>query len=241
MGLAFCLCLCVGLWFNHSVQLPAHLDLATIPVTTAVGVSRDLHLEDGSQIDISPASQIKIQLSQHKRNVQLQQGAAYFQVAKDKTRPFEVQIDKASVIAVGTEFNIDKTADHIEVTVYEGAVEVRAQAQARPQLLRAGERALISASGIQLVAVNLKQLVDWRSGWLELENSNLALMVDQLNRYSRKPIRLKETGLEHLPVAGRFRLKDVDATLQLLAQLYSLDVREVTNKGVAELHLTTKP
>ena len=239
-SLAFSLCLCVAL--IASLQLLGTDPVAPVTLATSQGIRHDLQLEDGSHLEIAPASKLSVSLTGERRQIALQQGAAYFRVAKDKKRPFKVTINEASVVAVGTEFNIDKTADHIEVTVYEGAVEVRDRAASRPELLRAGERALINTTGIQRLSVNLQQLVDWRSGWLELENGKLGQILEQLNRYSETPIRLQDPALAQTPVAGRFHLKDTETTLQLLTELYGLRLTQGSSpEGQNELQLTAKP
>mgnify|MGYP002716876965 CR=1 FL=1 len=213
---------------------------APMPLATKAGIRHDLLLDDGSQLEVGPASQISVLMTKQRRQIALEQGVAYFRVAKDKSRPFEVKINDASVVAVGTEFNIDKTANQIEVTVYEGAVEVRDQAANRPELLRAGERALISTAGIQRLSVNLQQLVDWRSGWLEVEDGKLGQLLEQLNRYSQTPIRLQDPALAQIPVAGRFHLKETESTLQLLTELYGLQLTQGIHQGKTELQLAAK-
>lgn len=240
-ALAACILLCIALFIGRPWSDEGLTEYNTLPFATAIGVRHDLQLADGSLLEISPASRVEVSLNDQRRNINLQQGAAYFRVAKDQTRPFEVRIGAASVIAVGTEFNIDKTADQIEVTVYEGAIEVREHPAARPHLLRAGERALIGTGGIRTLTVKLNELVDWRSGWLEVDDGKLGALVDQLNRYSSKPIHLQDHTLAGMPVAGRFRLKDTRETLQLLAELYHLQLKEVTAQGGVEIHLTRKP
>lgn len=233
---ALCLTLCVALLVSNRFlgEAPA---AKTLPFATATGIRHDLQLSDGSLLEISPASRLAITLDAQQRNIELQEGAAYFRVAKDKSRPFAVTIGTASVVAVGTEFNIDKRLQAVEVTVYEGAIEVRANPAAQPLLLRAGERALISAKGVETLAVNLAELVDWRSGWLELQNGTLELVVDQLNRYSPTPIQLADPALAKIAVAGRFRLKEVDATLQLMTELHQLEQRQTTRQGKAVIQL----
>ena len=240
MGLAasFCLVMVTAAAF---LVIPNTSPKVATPLITKVGIRHDLQLDDGSQLEVGPASRISVSLTEQYRQVALEQGAAHFRVAKDKSRPFEVRINDASVVAVGTEFNIDKTAAQIEVTVYEGAVEVRDHPGNSPQLFRAGERALISAAGIQRLSVNLQQLVDWRSGWLELDNGKLGPLLEQLNRYSHTPIRLPDTRLASMPVAGRFYLRDTESTLRLLTELYRLQLNTVTSQGQTELQLTAKP
>ncbi len=240
MGLAASFCL-VMITTAAFLVMPNTSPKVATPLITKVGIRHDLQLDDGSQLEVGPASRISVSLTEQYRQVALEQGAAHFRVAKDKNRPFEVRINDASVVAVGTEFNIDKTAAQIEVTVYEGAVEVRDHPGSSPQLFRAGERALISAAGIQRLSVNLQQLVDWRSGWLELDNGKLGPLLEQLNRYSHTPIRLADTRLASMPVAGRFYLRDTESTLRLLTELYRLQLNTVMSQGQTELQLTAKP
>lgn len=240
MGLAASFCL-VMMTATAFLVIPNTSPKVATPLITKVGIRHDLQLDDGSQLEVGPASRISVSLTEQYRQVALEQGAAHFRVAKDKNRPFEVRINDASVVAVGTEFNIDKTAAQIEVTVYEGAVEVRDHPGNSPQLFRAGERALISAAGIQRLSVNLQQLVDWRSGWLELDNGKLGPLLEQLNRYSHTPIRLPDTRLASMPVAGRFYLRDTESTLRLLTELYRLQLNTVMSQGQTELQLTAKP
>ncbi|OGO81529.1 MAG: hypothetical protein A2203_04405, partial [Chromatiales bacterium RIFOXYA1_FULL_46_5] len=142
---------------------------------TAQANSMQQALDDGSVVDIAPDSQLTVFFTADKRQVLQGQGAAYFAVAKDKQRPFEVRLDQASVVAVGTEFNIDRDPDLIDITVYEGAVQVQASAAGPSQLLKSGERIRIQQNKLSEVQkVDLQQLVDWRSGWIEIENETLA-------------------------------------------------------------------
>jgi transmembrane sensor len=65
----------------------------------------------------------------------------------------------------------------------------------------------------------------------------LGLVVEQLNRYSPTPIQLADPALAKIAVAGRFRLKEVDTTLQLMAELHQLEQRQITQQGKAVIQL----
>lgn len=214
---------------------------AALSINTAIAQTRDQALADGSLLEIGAAASIEVAYKPDQRLVHLHQGAAYFTVAADKQRPFAVFIGPASVIAVGTQFNIDKTANGVDVTVYEGAVEVRGSATQAPQLLRAGERVRITKDGLATVeAVALAQLVDWRSGWVDLADESLGYLLEQLNRHSETAIELAEPGLAQLRVAGRFRLRDTDATLALLAELHHLDIHRNAGRTLVQ-RMPTSP
>lgn len=206
---------------------PQQVGPITHQYATAIGESRDITIEDGSVLTMSAASDVFVKLTDDRRLINLKKGAAYFDVASNKQRPFEVKIGSASVVAVGTEFNIDRGQNFTDVVVHEGAVEVKASIDDTPILLKAGERVRITGQTLtDTEAVDLTRTLDWRSGWLELTNESLPYLVERLNRESHKAIRIESAALANLRIAGRFRLKDTEQALHLLAEAYPLIVEE---------------
>lgn len=199
---------------------------APYELKTAQASSMQQGLDDGSVVDIAPDSQLTVFFTADKRQVLQGQGAAYFAVAKDKQRPFEVRLDQASVVAVGTEFNIDRDPDLIDITVYEGAVQVQATAAGPSQLLKSGERIRIQQNKLSEVQkVDLQQLVDWRSGWIEIENETLAYLLHRLNRSALVPVSASAE-VADLRVAGRFELANTQQTLSALTEAYGLTMQQ---------------
>lgn len=193
---------------------------------TAQANSMQQALDDGSVVDIAPDSQLTVFFTADKRQVLQGQGAAYFAVAKDKQRPFEVRLDQASIVAVGTEFNIDRDPDLIDITVYEGAVQVQAKATGPAVLLKSGERIRIQQNKLSEVQkVDLQQLVDWRSGWIEIENETLAYLLHRLNRSALVPVSASAE-VADLRVAGRFELANTQQTLSALTEAYGLTLQQ---------------
>jgi transmembrane sensor len=98
--------------------------------TTDIGERRSLTLPDGSTVDLNARSRIRIEFSTTERRVDLLDGQALFQVAKDKQRPFIVSSSDATVRAVGTQFDVYRKSSGTIVTVLEGRVAVYANASA---------------------------------------------------------------------------------------------------------------
>lgn len=207
------------------LTLPQQPDYPSLTITADTQSAQPTPLADGSTVQAQVSSSIKVNYSDSERALTIEKGQAYFSVAKDKQRPFIVSIDKASVTAVGTEFNIDRTEQFIDVTVYEGIVEVRNDPNNQPILLKAGEKVRIHNDGFgQIQRIALEQLVDWRSGWIEIDNETLAYLLEQLNRYSKQPIVANSAALKNKKVAGRFRLQDTEQALSLLSKMYALNI-----------------
>jgi transmembrane sensor len=92
--------------------------------TTDIGEQRSIQLEDGSTVQLNARSKIRVALHEHERDVELIEGQALFQVAKDHARPFIVHSGETNVLAVGTEFDVYKRPSGTTVTVVEGRVAV---------------------------------------------------------------------------------------------------------------------
>lgn len=226
---AACTALFIGMM---AWQLTPHQSPVLIhQYATITGETRDIRLEDNSVLTLGADSDVYIKFTDQRRLVNLKQGAAYFDVASNKQRPFEVKIGSASVVAVGTEFNIDRGQYFTDVVVHEGVVEVAGSPDGKPVLLKAGEQIRITGRALgQVQNVDIGRTVDWRSGWLELDNESLHYLVERLNRESTKRISIDSPALNDLRVAGRFRLKDSRQTLSLLAEAYGFNVEETPDR-----------
>lgn len=92
--------------------------------TTDIGEQRSLVLADGSTIELNSRSRIRVRYSELERHIDLLEGQALFYVAKNKKRPFVVQTGTTRLKAVGTAFDVYRTARGTLVTVVEGRVAV---------------------------------------------------------------------------------------------------------------------
>lgn len=92
--------------------------------TTQIGERRSITLADGSTIDLNVRSAVRVKLSKAERDVELIDGQALFEVAKDKARPFIVRSGGTLVRAVGTQFDVYRKKSGTTVTVVEGRVAV---------------------------------------------------------------------------------------------------------------------
>ena len=91
---------------------------------TDIGEQRSITLADGSTVDLNARSKLRIEFSKTERRVELLEGQALFQVAKNRHRPFLVRSGDALVRAVGTQFDVYRKDSSTTVTVLEGRVAV---------------------------------------------------------------------------------------------------------------------
>jgi tetratricopeptide (TPR) repeat protein len=105
-----------------------------------------VRLEDGSRVELSPASQLKLVENRPARvTLELRSGEAHFEVKHDRARPFAIAAGPAEVRVIGTRFELSRTThaggEALRVQVREGVVEVRRRDRPGepPQRIHGGE------------------------------------------------------------------------------------------------------
>ena len=73
------------------------------------------------------------------------------------------------------------------------------------------------------LGVQAKQ-IDWRDGVLEFKSAPLSEVVSELNHFSRRRIEIADRHLEDVMFGGRLHVRDISATLFLLAQVTPISI-----------------
>lgn len=194
---------------------------------TAMGDLREVLLEDGSRITLSSASEVRVRFARRERHVELERGEAFFDVAKDRSRPFVIVAGERQVRVVGTRFAVRRGGDAgtgLRVVVTQGLVQLESgpdiDGRARPStLLPAGSMALASSTGLVVrtgTVADAERTLDWRNGFLDFNDTSLAEAVDEFNRYNHRKLVIGDRATGALRVGGHFRWSNVDAFVRLL-------------------------
>jgi transmembrane sensor len=160
-------------------------------LSTPRGGQYQLTLPDGTIVWLDAASSITYPtaFSGGERRVKIT-GEAYFDVAHDPARPFQVKVNGRLIEALGTRFNINAYNDEpaIQTTLLDGIVRVSADNQV--QLLQPGQQAQITAAGIRLIAAaDTDAAVGWTRGDFVFNNTPLPEVMRQLGRWYNVDVR----------------------------------------------------
>jgi len=177
--------------------------------STKIGERSVLVLLDGSRVTLNTFSAVRVNYSGHDRRVTLVRGEAYFDVAKDATRPFIVSAGSREVIAVGTSFDVRLQDRQVKVTLVEGKVRItHAADRAQPDAgIRLDAGSALTASedcADRIERLDTARSTSWRHGMLLFEGENLADVVAELNRYSLQKLQIADPALEGRKVSGVF-------------------------------------
>lgn len=189
-------------------------------LTTPKGRQFHIELPDGTEVWLNAASSVRYPTSFNGRERKVYvTGEAYFEVAKNKSKPFIVDVDrKASVEVLGTHFNINAYKDEpkINTTLLTGSIRMSrfAQGLTDPGLrgeagesvvLKPGQQAQINGPGMQVISdVDLAMVTAWRTGVFQFNNTRIDEVLRQLSRWYNLDI-LYEQGVPELEFTGVLR------------------------------------
>jgi len=210
---------------------------------------RDVMLPDGSSVALGGKSLISVAYRHDERIVVLRKGEAYFDVAKDPTRPFTVEAQGRDITAVGTAFNVSRQNARVIVTVAEGTVIVapeagRSSGQAESfdnGEHRSGESARLEA-GHKLVyddqvvmPISVTDPTDaaiWRKGLLKFRGEQLRYVVEDVGRYVDYPIVIANPTVGEMLFTGTVFQNSADSWVYGLEDAFPVAVTQTT-EGVS--------
>ncbi|MFZ1816452.1 MAG: FecR domain-containing protein, partial [Nitrospira sp.] len=144
------------------------------------------------------------------RQVILHTGEAYFTVAKDPARPFEVVALNGHIRDIGTQFAVYRQAERVLVAVESGAVGVALPSTdngaSQTHVLSPGERATYTTAGEWLLLdhVDPRRIAAWRQGTLRFDRIPLRDAIREIERYWTGRILLADPALGAISVSGVF-------------------------------------
>jgi transmembrane sensor len=213
---------------------------------TGVGEQQRVMLGDGTRMTLNTDTHLSVDLGSSQRTVDMRDGEALFEVAKDPRRPFVVRAAGTSVVAHGTAFSVRLTPQGaaggpaLTVTLLEGHVSVEraageaasALAPSAPRQMQPGERLRLTRSpdgapATQADRPNLESAVAWQHSEAAFDDVSLADAVAEMNRYNRTPIvLLQPQRLGELRVSVLYRTGDSAGFARAVADLHGLSLQE---------------
>lgn len=194
---------------------------------TARGQREAVALTDGSRLTLNTATKLRTAVTPKQREVWLEQGEAFFDIAHDPSRPFVIHAGRQTVTVLGTKFSLLREGEHLRVAVLEGRVQVQA-AQSRPAVLVRDDTAVADASNV-LVSKQTSQQVNaalsWLQGKLVFDQVSLAEAASQFNRYNRKQLVISDAAAAKIGIGGVFDANNAEAFARLLHVGFGLQVQ----------------
>lgn len=233
------LLLCLSAWTAYLYMQPV-----LIETVSTLAETRTVHLPDGSIVTLNHYSSISYpeKFKSDNREVELN-GEAYFEVSKDKKRPFIVQTETIDVQVLGTHFNVDAYRDNPDVrtTLLTGSVAVSNKNNSVRMVLKPNEIAIYNKVEQKLTRKaleNAKDEISWRHGEFIFDDLPLQEIVRELSNSFGTSIHISGTALQDYRITARFRNgEDLETILSVLHNAGYFDY----SQNDKQIIITTKP
>jgi len=217
-----------GAWSSHWLA-PAPAQVAHLE--TQRGQRLVVRLADGSRLRLNGATSLDVRLEGARRMVSMARGEAYFDVAHDAARPFEVAAGGSVTRVLGTAFDVDVARTGVKLAVYRGKVSFGASAgDDGAVVVPAGWRSEFSDSAAGRPTRFDSSQEDWRGGWLDTDAMRLDDVVDALNRGGGPLVLPPPPRLAGMTLSGRFKLDQPQQLLGAIGDAYGFTVRREGNQ-----------
>ncbi len=191
---------------------------------TALGETKEIQLADGSHVRLNGGSTLDAAAGYGATDRQLKlHGEAYFEVAKDKTRPFIVSAGATHAEALGTKFNVRmSSADQgVQLSVTEGKVRFSAE-NFKELILTEGQVAHFDLkTGFLRETIAAKDAAGWVDKRLIFRDAAFPVAAEQLERTFGVTIHFPEH-LNTGRLTANFEGKPLSEVLEVLTTVYSV-------------------
>jgi len=215
----------------------------TADLRTAVGETRQLELDDGSQLSLNTATRVKVDYNDEMRRVVLYDGEILLDSGVDRRsvpRPLVVDTVHGRVTALGTRFSVRSVGGQTQVDVFAGAVRLAPVDGDGTVIVETGESGRLTtrlAAGHGSAAAARE---GWTKGLLIADNVPLIDFLPELGRYTTVKLEV-EPRVSQLRLVGVYRIGNPERDVPLiLAALEGSLPLQVEGAGHDHLRLIAK-
>ena len=233
---------------NYAVNLPNGLEnneqqTLMHKVEVPVGGEYRLVLADGTKVWINAESSLQypVEFTAEQRTVILQ-GEAYFEVAKDPSKPFQVEMNGASITVLGTHFNVkaDAESDDITATLVEGSIRFEG---AKQNIVMTPNQQLTfnrSTNKVDVKEIDTETFTAWKDGLLKYKSIPFVELIKELQSAYKVEIQIDSQELKNpaVTVSGTFsQEQSIEQILKVISR--SLPIRWHNSERVYYIQYAT--
>ncbi|NQE64359.1 FecR family protein [Caulobacter sp. RHG1] len=215
-----------GIWSR------THSEVSERTYVAEAGRRGTVVLADGSHVTLDGGAAITARIGRSRRDIVLTRGRAFFDVAHDPGRPFEVSGAGRVVRALGTAFEVDLAPDAYRVALLRGRVRVSQAADGAAVELAPGQILQTTAPGLgAVVNDDVAAATAWREGRLVLNGQPLETAAAEINRRGGRPIVVRGAA-RALKISGAFGVDDPETFARAIAAVHGLSVGKSSDGAI---------
>jgi transmembrane sensor len=221
------------IYFLQDQLLPVKLKPLKIEMVlkqTSKGQKSTIMLSDGSKVILNSESQISHpkKFSDSTRIISLT-GEAYFEVARDLSRPFSVISNGVKTTALGTSFNVNSRMTAVKVSLATGKVvvenELKKAEEKNSHFLKPGEAITYEAKSnkVDISKFNIEKDFLWKDGILYFDNAQFDEIKDKLETWYNIEFDVNNQQLANKKFTGRFDNQSLKSVMESIGFTIGFD------------------
>ncbi|MFA5973940.1 MAG: FecR domain-containing protein [Lentimicrobiaceae bacterium] len=216
----------IGLHMNKETQLKKE---AWVEIKAPAWTRAQFSLPDGTTGWLNSSSSIKYKEDFiHDRQIALN-GEAFFDVFKDKHRPFVVTTNDISVEVLGTRFNIASydNENDVEVILEEGKLLFNTAKRNKFYIMHPNDLVTFNKTNKDFTTevVDPNKYLSWTDGMLVFRNDPLDVIARRLERWYNIDVEVDKTLTEDLRLRATFKDESLEEVLGLLKRSLPIDYK----------------
>ncbi len=208
-------------------------------ITVPYGRQFSLELSDGTKLSLNAGTSIRFPerfIDGKNRQVFIEYGEAFFDVAKDPDHPFVVNNKDLNITVLGTQFNVSAYPEDDEMTtvLVEGSVQLTESSKfLKKTVLKPGYKAVWSDERpvFEVTEADIELHTGWRSGKIIMKSLPFSKMTKKLERHYNVVINSKDEKLNNEVITATFDEESIEDVLKLINEIhpitYNIDGRTI--------------
>lgn len=201
-------------------------------ISVPKGGNYKITLVDGTKVWLNSESEMQFptNFSNATRKVILT-GEAYFEVSRNKEKPFMVEVDGGMVEVLGTHFNVNASKKDIKTTLVEGSVKL-VSATGEYTILKPGQLGNINLNDISVKEADMRKMLAWKNNEFYFKADPFSVVMNQVAAWYNVEVKMDKS-IENVKISGSIS-KNVNLS-EMLSMLkyittanYKLDERILT-------------
>jgi len=207
-----------------------------ITIVTANMETNSFELSDGTKVTLNANSVFRYP-KKYKKNVRqvYLTGEAFFEVAKDKNKPFIIETTETLIKVLGTSFNVNTYEDDgtVELVVNTGMVSLSDKDGMQEVVLEAGEKGIYSGKEKSIIKNNNPDpnYLSWKTKTLVFENQPLSYIVETINNVYHSNIEIIDPGISDCRMTASFDNQTLEEVIEVIIEALDLN-KEIRNQTI---------
>jgi transmembrane sensor len=187
---------------------------------------KEIKLSDGSIVFMNADSKLYYpeKFDGNSRIVEFE-GDAFFDIAKNPSKPFIIKAKKAEIKVLGTSFNVNTNfgIDDVEVLVETGTVQLNEiKKNKKPVYINSGYIGKLHKNELSLRINSDLNYLSWKTKYFNFENVKLGNAIDILNRAYHANIQCNDKKIAGIKWYGTFNNEEIESILKVLCETFNL-------------------